>query len=920
MNIPWSRLPLFLRTLEEQGFALLPERYDLVLQIVQHCENTDELGSKLRALLSSSAQQQRQFEEWFERFFNPGSGTITPVFTSGNPENEPIQDQRIQEILDKELAAQIAARNTDSKITNPKSFTLFEIIALAILSLIAVALQITILREYVVWMWVVVLSLYPSLAIFILRRLLKRPAQPFTLKREKLDIPPGSLFDIHIPPHREIRFGRSFQDIARSLRQRLSTDQPVLDPAATVRSSIRQGGFFTPQYSYRSKTPAYLMLINQTSAANHRFHLAEELHKWMQKQDIEVERLWFRNDPRSCWNEAHPTGIPLEQLAQRYPESRLLLFGDGWQLLNPVTQKLATWAQTFTQWDTRNLITPIVPKAWTTKEKNLAQLFVLAPASVEGLRYWSNTYASQMDNGASKAPEWRENPVIITTQNFEGALQRHFPDVDLREWLCALACFPKLNWELTLYIGSWLSINHGVYLLHYDNLRLLTRLSWFHNGFIPEEMRKLLYAQLDEGIKPKVHQCIVQVLAEQVQDGKSHFSLSRREMELQIVVQQVAAGRVKASELKRYRESNPDQGQEADFLVLHYLEQAHETPLPEKLAALLLDGRQQLLELWPKPKPTPPDNEKEQNDQEKKQRENIVPVTLSKDIQLTSEDIYKQITSEDIYQQTLYFESLFYELIETDQNFVWDINLTPTNEYRTKAFSKDSIYNQEQKSKLLTEFLPPYLWIARAEVSGYPEMEFIFDATAIPYSNDFCITVLFFDEVLEDLIKESLTAPEEYDKERYLLINNVNQFIDSKLNDAYIWSTIKNVLFETSQDKKKETTTGEFTEKQKEGHPANEDNTHKETQNKASDEKSDLRSLKAAWIQLIAQADIETPLKESLAYCKQFMESRVDEAVQMQGRYNSLLKNYRIGILTYENYSIERNRISDAFLDFINSL
>ena len=618
MNITWPQLSLFLRTLEEQGFALLPERYDLVLQIAQRCENTEELGSKLRALLSSSPQQQRQFGEWFEQFFNPGSGTTNQILAEDNPENKPIQGQRIQEILDQELAAQIAARKAGSKTTKPNSFTLLEIITLVILFLTAVALQISALQERVLWKWVLVLSLYTFLVLFLLRRLLKRPARPFTLKREKLDTPPGGLFDIHIPPHREIRFGRSFQGIARSLRQRLPTDQPVLDAAATVRSSIRQGGFLTPQYSYRSKTPAYLMLINQTSAANHRFHLAEELYKWMQKQDIEVDRFWFRNDPRSCWNEAHPTGIPLEQLAQRYPESRLLLFGDGWQLLNPVTQKLATWAQTFTQWDTRNLITPIVPKAWTTKEKNLAQLFVLAPASVEGLRYWSYTYASHMDNGASKAPEWREKPVIITTQNFEGALQHHFPDVHLREWLCALACFPKLNWELTLYIGSWLSINRGVYLLHYDNLRLLTRLSWFHNGFIPEEMRKLLYAQLDEGIKPKVHQWIVELLDKQLKDGKSHFSLSRREMELQIVVQQVAAGTAKASELKRYLESTSDQGQVSDFLVLDILKDAHDPFLPERLLEELLQtASQQLQKIRRKSASTPSNDAVEAVEQEK---------------------------------------------------------------------------------------------------------------------------------------------------------------------------------------------------------------------------------------------------------------------------------------------------------------
>ena len=286
-------------------------------------------------------------------------------------------------------------------------------------------------------------------------------------------------------------------------------------------------------------------------------------------------------------------------------------------------------------------------------------------------------------------------------------------------------------------------------------------------------------------------------------------------------------------------------------------------------------------------------------------------VPLSKDIRLAFEDIY---------QQTLYFESIFNELIDTNQHFIWDIYLTPTNEYRRDVVKAENTYNQEQKAKLLTQFLPPYLWVARAEVAGYPEMEFIFDATAIPYSNDFCIEVLFFDEVLENLIKEALTVSEEYDKERYLFINNLFQFIESKLDAAYVWSLIKEALFGATQDQAKEAIANTCPEKLKEETPENEVDSKEEIPEKTPDEEPDLISLKAAWTQMIAQGDLEAPLKESTNYCRQFMEPRAAEAVLLQGRYNSLMKDYRKGTLTFENYSVERNRISDALFDFINSL
>lgn len=314
-------------------------------------------------------------------------------------------------------------------------------------------------------------------------------------------------------------------------------------------------------------------------------------------------------------------------------------------------------------------------------------------------------------------------------------------------------------------------------------------------------------------------------------------------------------------------------------------------------------------------------------------------VPLSKDIRLTFEDIY---------QQTLHFESLFVDLIDTDQQLIWDIYLTPTNEYRQSVVKKDSHYSPLQKTKLLTEFLPPYLWVARAEVAGYPEMEFIFDATAISYSNDFCIDVLFFDEVLEDLIREALTVPEKYDKERYLLINNVNQFIDSKMDSTYVWSVIKNTLIgkaivkenessemvakpaqieEAPHDFKTVSDENQITEDEELFEEELLEETHSKIQisNEESpitdaEEQPKLEKLKAYWVEMITQADIETPLKEYLAYCKQFMESRFDEAVLLQGRYNSLKERDRKGLLTFENYSVERNRIADALFDFVKSL
>ncbi|WP_421797694.1 hypothetical protein [Haliscomenobacter sp.] len=331
-----------------------------------------------------------------------------------------------------------------------------------------------------------------------------------------------------------------------------------------------------------------------------------------------------------------------------------------------------------------------------------------------------------------------------------------------------------------------------------------------------------------------------------------------------------------------------------------------------------------------------------------------------------------RLTFEDIYQQTLYFESLFYELIETDQNFVWDIYLLPSSEYRRDIVKTENTYSQAQKTELLTRFLPPYLWVARANVTGYPEMEFIFDATAAYPYNDFCIDVMFFDEVLERLIKMALTIPEQYEIDTYSLIYNVYKFIDGNFNSAYVWSIIKNKLigktkFEGNEPKEDEVRKDEVEKPQEsssdinipfeenqitdvEEHPILEklkenwvemiskDEVRKDEVEKPQESSSDinipfeenqirdveehptLEKLKENWVEMISKADLDTPLNEIKVYCKKSIESRTREIVLLQFRRNSLRERDIIGTLTFKSYLTENNRIAAALVDFIKSL
>ena len=253
---------------------------------------------------------------------------------------------------------------------------------------------------------------------------------------------------------------------------------------------------------------------------------------------------------------------------------------------------------------------------------------------------------------------------------------------------------------------------------------------------------------------------------------------------------------------------------------------------------------------------------------------------LSRDIRLTFEDIYQQI---------YYFENLFTDLFgNLKDRFIWDIYLMSTNDYRKEVLRNKDVFTDDQKNNLLENFLPPYLWVARAEVSGYQEMEFIFDATAIPYSDDFCIDVMFFDDALKELIARKLNGLEEYDKDTYLYINKTNQFINSKVDSAYIWYVVKEALkndpggFDISEEKI-------------------EDHIHE-------------------WRQMIAKANIENVLQQISTYINKYVEPKYDEIILLQARFNEFKNKDRKGIISTAEYSLATNQIAASLLDLINEL
>jgi formylglycine-generating enzyme required for sulfatase activity len=119
-------------------------------------------------------------------------------------------------------------------------------------------------------------------------------------------------------------------------------------------------------------------------------------------------------------------------------------------------------------------------------------------------------------------------------------------------------------------------------LLTFENLRRLTRFSWFYNGYLPAAIRQALYRQLDEATRLLIHQAIYEWLKEQARDPDPEWRQEVRLTELLMALHKAAAGLASSQELSELRR----QVRESGYLQLELTDDFAEyelQPLPPEL-------------------------------------------------------------------------------------------------------------------------------------------------------------------------------------------------------------------------------------------------------------------------------------------------------------------------------------------------
>ncbi len=273
-----------------------------------------------------------------------------------------------------------------------------------------------------------------------------------------------------------------------------------------------------------------LFIIERVTPEDHQAHLYESIFQDLKKENIVVERFFQRGENELFWTEGYPDEISAEELTMKYGSWLPIFCTDGLRLIDANIESLSDAVFPFYAWKQPILLTNRPALSWSYEEELLSVIFTIISFNLPGVDAISKLIGRPSGLYQFHLPN--EKPELIIKddeQEIPQKLEAHFGK-SLTRWIAATALCSKLDWDLTLKIGKYLSKNHDTPTDH-TQLRQLSRLGWFRVGEMPEQVRKQLIEYLPISLQNEIRRLVVQAMEASAPPQPSHAHNSYR-MEL----------------------------------------------------------------------------------------------------------------------------------------------------------------------------------------------------------------------------------------------------------------------------------------------------------------------------------------------------------------------------------------------------
>ncbi|MGK0364207.1 MAG: hypothetical protein ACI85O_001264 [Saprospiraceae bacterium] len=497
--------------LREAEFTVTPQHYhevNVLLNTLVSEYEFEELGSLLCPIFARSREQQVRFYEVFQEFFSKIINQNRNIKKASN----------FKEKTEQEAAVSQKKFWFDNDILRGTGLALglitYLLLVFWIFGMISKWLPTTILQTYVNNPpgFVIIFHICLGVLLFLFyqirkyyKKFQKKPAKnkksfskspPFTF-RPKINLPSLNL----LPKNEALHLNHALVSQADDY---INTGIP--DIHKTLQKTVENAGLVEIQYQrYRSK-PRYLLLIDTSQSNKHQAEWFDYIAYILQDSDTTVEKYFFDQDPRYVRAKKGDKEISLTNI---YNAQRLLILTDGGEFMDTISGGMYIWVEDlFNIWDERAVLTNRPIEDWDGTEECLSAEFEIAPATIDGLLSVIDDFDNRQDN---RLEDWRKNDDLDYLGTDEVSILQSFLPQEVFFWLCSCAVFPRLYWDLTLYLGMDAETSSNQ-LLNSKYLSLLNRLKWFREGKIPAEKRAELIKFLPADRLVSTRRALVKIL------------------------------------------------------------------------------------------------------------------------------------------------------------------------------------------------------------------------------------------------------------------------------------------------------------------------------------------------------------------------------------------------------------------------
>lgn len=298
-----------------------------------------------------------------------------------------------------------------------------------------------------------------------------------------------------------------------SLREKEWTEAQDWDIAASIRRTLRLGGYPSVVRQRRKAAPQYILLIDQRSPRDHLAQLYAALARELERRDTTAHVFFYDRIPYRCWRVAGKldTYTDVEGLQSQYPNHRLLICGEPNGLLEMPWLRPSSLAIELRQnWPHVGFLSTRPTPDWDNSERALNQLFPVVPANGAGLK----TLVTQWETGQHFTLDYWKlyHPDVALLQadwdepeeadRLVARLERYLGKTGF-PWLCAVSVYPELYWELTTLLNDE-AIPPQPEASQWDLNRIwrtallrMSRLPWFRQGRLPHAIRQRLVKRFE---------------------------------------------------------------------------------------------------------------------------------------------------------------------------------------------------------------------------------------------------------------------------------------------------------------------------------------------------------------------------------------------------------------------------------------